>query len=57
MQESYQNKKHRGDNSQTCTILYSNYDAHRLFGVVGTDRATQMLTSDRSVHLLISGGD
>jgi len=57
LQESYQNKKYRGDSSQTCTILFSAYDAHRLSGVVGSERASQMLISDSSVHLLVSGED
>ncbi|KAK7503494.1 hypothetical protein BaRGS_00005415 [Batillaria attramentaria] len=39
----------------TCTVIFSKYEAHKLAEVVGTERAKHMLTSDRDVHMLISG--
>ncbi|XP_076841849.1 U3 small nucleolar RNA-associated protein 25 homolog isoform X2 [Brachyhypopomus gauderio] len=41
--------------SLTCTVLYSRYDAHRLAGVVGGERAAHMLRSKKSVHLFVTG--
>ncbi|EFX88357.1 hypothetical protein DAPPUDRAFT_305636 [Daphnia pulex] len=56
LQDAFQNPKYRGDGSQTCTVLYSTFDAPRLAGIVGSQRAAEMLTSDRPVHLFVSGG-
>ncbi|KAM6973299.1 U3 small nucleolar RNA-associated protein 25 homolog [Aplochiton taeniatus] len=41
--------------SWTCTALYSRYDAQRLTAITGAPRAAQMLQSDKSVHLFITG--
>ncbi len=41
----------------TCMVLYSKYDAHRLAAVVGTDRCSHMLSTDKGVHMLVSGED
>ncbi|CAN9502582.1 unnamed protein product [Ophioblennius macclurei] len=41
--------------SWTCTALYSRYDAHKLAAVGGAQRAGQMLHSNKSVHLFITG--
>lgn len=43
--------------SWTCTAIYSRYDAHKLAAVTGTQRAGQMLHSNKTVHLFITGGD
>nr|SVE75738.1 EOG090X05RM [Daphnia hispanica] len=56
LQDAFQNPKYRGDGSQTCTVLYSTFDAPRLAAIVGSQRAAEMLTSDRPVHLFVSGG-
>lgn len=56
LKDAYQSKKNRGDHSQTCSVLYSSYDAPRLAGTVGSQRASQMLTSDQSVHMFVSDG-
>ena len=45
------------DANFTCTTLYSKYDAQRLVSVVGTERASRMLTTDRAVHMFVPGGD
>uniref|UniRef100_A0A8D0GCU9 U3 small nucleolar RNA-associated protein 25 homolog n=1 Tax=Sphenodon punctatus TaxID=8508 RepID=A0A8D0GCU9_SPHPU len=39
----------------TCTVLYSKYDAQKLAAVVGVKRAAQMLKSEKSVHLFVTG--
>ncbi|XP_025065094.1 digestive organ expansion factor homolog isoform X4 [Alligator sinensis] len=39
----------------TCTVLYSKYDVQKLAAVVGIERAAQMLQSDKSVHLFVTG--
>ncbi|KAG7509886.1 digestive organ expansion factor-like [Solea senegalensis] len=41
--------------SWTCTSLYSRYDAHKLSAICGAQRAGQMLHSNKSVHLFITG--
>ncbi|XP_051806595.1 U3 small nucleolar RNA-associated protein 25 homolog [Acanthochromis polyacanthus] len=41
--------------SWTCTALYSRYDAHKLAAITGTQRAGQMLHSNKPVHLFITG--
>ncbi|XP_061600016.1 U3 small nucleolar RNA-associated protein 25 homolog [Cololabis saira] len=43
--------------SWTCTALYSRYDAHKLAAITGAQRAGQMLHSNKSVHLFITGGE
>ncbi|RVE56976.1 hypothetical protein OJAV_G00211640 [Oryzias javanicus] len=43
--------------SWTCTALYSRYDAQRLAAIAGSQRAGQMLHSDKTVHLFITGED
>ncbi|KAL1262816.1 hypothetical protein QQF64_005555 [Cirrhinus molitorella] len=41
--------------SFTCTALYSKYDMHRLAAITGADRTAQMLQSNKTVHLFITG--
>uniref|UniRef100_H3CU36 U3 small nucleolar RNA-associated protein 25 homolog n=1 Tax=Tetraodon nigroviridis TaxID=99883 RepID=H3CU36_TETNG len=41
----------------TCTAVYSRYDAHKLAAITGAQRAGQMLHSNKTVHLFITGGD
>lgn len=43
--------------SWTCTAIYSRYDAHKLAAITGAQRAAQMLHSNKTVHLFITGGD
>ncbi|KAL3875210.1 hypothetical protein ACJMK2_038135 [Sinanodonta woodiana] len=53
-----QDKKKRtgaGVNHQTCTVLYSRYEAQRLSDIIGTDRAAQMLNSDKGIHMFVTG--
>lgn len=46
-----------GGASWTCSAIYSRYDAHKLAAVAGAQRAGQMLSSSKAVHLFITGGD
>ncbi|KAK3581418.1 hypothetical protein CHS0354_016280 [Potamilus streckersoni] len=53
-----QEKKKRtnaGVNHQTCTVLYSRYEAQRLSDIIGTDRAAHMLNSDKGIHMFVTG--
>ncbi|KAM9341180.1 U3 small nucleolar RNA-associated protein 25 homolog [Symphorus nematophorus] len=43
--------------SWTCTALYSRYDVHKLAAITGAQRAGQMLHSNKTVHLFITGGE
>ncbi|XP_074516763.1 U3 small nucleolar RNA-associated protein 25 homolog [Sebastes fasciatus] len=43
--------------SWTCTALFSRYDAHKLAAISGAQRARQMLHSNKTVHLFVTGGD
>ncbi|XP_028293397.1 U3 small nucleolar RNA-associated protein 25 homolog [Gouania willdenowi] len=48
----------RGEESSwSCTALYSRYDAHKLAGISGGQRAAQMLHSSKTVHLFVTGED
>ena len=41
--------------NMSVTIVYNKYDAVRLCGVVGTDRAGEMLTSHKTRHMFSPG--
>ncbi|KAM3833894.1 U3 small nucleolar RNA-associated protein 25 homolog [Diretmus argenteus] len=41
--------------SWTCTALHSRYDAQKLAAITGAQRAGQMLHSNKTVHLFITG--
>ncbi|XP_061699169.1 U3 small nucleolar RNA-associated protein 25 homolog isoform X2 [Syngnathoides biaculeatus] len=43
--------------SWTCTALYSRFDAHKLAAIAGAQRTGQMLNSDKSLHLFVTGGE
>ncbi|XP_038585237.1 digestive organ expansion factor [Micropterus salmoides] len=43
--------------SWTCTAVYSRYDAHKLAAITGAQRAGQMLHSNKTVHLFVTGGE
>ncbi|XP_061650290.1 U3 small nucleolar RNA-associated protein 25 homolog [Phyllopteryx taeniolatus] len=48
---------HGEEASWTCTALYSRFDAHKLAAITGAQRAGQMLNSDKSLHLFVTGGE
>lgn len=39
----------------TSTVLYSKFDVHQLRRVVGTQRSQQMLASEQTVHMFVTG--
>lgn len=41
--------------NMTVNVVYSKYDAPQLAAVVGSERAARMLTSDRHVHMFMTG--
>ncbi|KAI4492717.1 hypothetical protein M0804_002508 [Polistes exclamans] len=54
MQESYQNPKAGSKNNMSITSIYSKYDSYKLSAIVGTERANQMITSEKTVHTIIT---
>ncbi|KAH3858858.1 hypothetical protein DPMN_101499 [Dreissena polymorpha] len=50
-----QDSKVKAGADYSCTVLYSKFDAQRLAEIVGTERAGVMLTSQKSVHMFVSG--
>lgn len=46
--------QNEGQSSFSSTIIYSKYDAHKLACVVGYERATHMINSDKSVHMFMT---
>ncbi|XP_008196323.2 U3 small nucleolar RNA-associated protein 25 homolog [Tribolium castaneum] len=57
MQEANMNKKIGSLSNMTVNVIYSKYDVHRLAAIVGTERATKMLQSERNVHMMVTGAD
>lgn len=51
------NKKIGSLSNMTVNVIYSKYDVHRLAAIVGTERATKMLHSERNVHMMVTGAD
>jgi len=43
-----------GDKQLTCAILYSRFDALRLAGVLGHEKASELLNSEKNVHMLVT---
>ena len=46
-------RKKVGLETFSSTVLYSNFDAHKLCAIVGHQRATHMISSDKSVHMFM----
>lgn len=44
-------------NPVTCTVLYTKSNALRLARVVGSQRCSHMISSDKQVYMLVTGGD
>ncbi|XP_012265975.2 U3 small nucleolar RNA-associated protein 25 homolog [Athalia rosae] len=54
MQEANQNPNSGSDSNMTVTLIYSKYDALKLSGIVGTERAAKMINSTQDVHMLMT---
>ena len=54
MQESNQNPKGGSESNMSVTVVYCKFDVLQLSSVVGTERAAQMLTSEKNVHMIIT---
>ncbi|KAK6181114.1 hypothetical protein SNE40_009044 [Patella caerulea] len=39
----------------SCTVLYSKYDAQKLSEIVGVNRTSVMINSDKTVHMFVTG--
>ena len=56
LQPAFQNRKGGGsDGNMTITVLYSKYDAQRLAGILGTERAGQIVAEEKSVRMFVAG--
>lgn len=51
MHSSYQNSRDGLEDSMSITVLYNKYDRLQLNGILGTESTTQMLNSDKAVHV------
>ncbi|XP_046832461.1 U3 small nucleolar RNA-associated protein 25 homolog [Vespa crabro] len=54
MQEANQNPKAGLESNMTVTSIYCKYDVFALAGIVGTEKASKMIASEKSVHMLIT---
>lgn len=55
MQEANQNPRSGSESNMTVTVLYCKYDIMQLSAIVGTQRANQMLGSEKSIHMIMTG--
>ncbi|KAJ8674514.1 hypothetical protein QAD02_005776 [Eretmocerus hayati] len=56
MQESYQNPKSGSPSNMTVTTVYCKYDILPLSNIVGGERASRMMSSEKTVHMVMTGG-
>ncbi|KAF7415192.1 hypothetical protein HZH68_003681 [Vespula germanica] len=54
MQEANQNPKAGSESNMTVTSIYCKYDVLTLAAIVGTEKASKMIASEKSVHMLIT---
>ena len=50
-----QPRRHIGDKNFTCTALYTKYDAQKLAAIVGLERASIMIGSEKKTHMFVTG--
>ncbi|XP_015587698.1 digestive organ expansion factor homolog [Cephus cinctus] len=55
MQEANQNPRAGSNSNMTVTTLYCKYDAMQLTAIVGSEKAGRMITSEKTVHMLMTG--
>ncbi|XP_071161411.1 U3 small nucleolar RNA-associated protein 25 homolog [Mytilus edulis] len=46
--------ENRQENS-SCTVMYSQYDVQKLTEIVGSDRASHMISSSKHIHMFVTG--
>ncbi len=46
-------RKNTGLENFTSTVLYSKFDAQKLCAIVGQQRATHMINSEKNVHMFM----
>lgn len=51
------NRKIGNMSNMTVNVIYSKYDVQQLAYVVGAEKASKMLHSDRNVHMMVTGSD
>jgi U3 small nucleolar RNA-associated protein 25 len=54
-QATNQNQDAGNESNMTVTVLYSKYDVQQLAAIVGMDRAARMVSSERNVHMFVTG--
>ncbi|KAK7864086.1 hypothetical protein R5R35_002730 [Gryllus longicercus] len=55
MADCNQSRKLACDSAKSVTVMYAKSDGLQLAAIVGTERAARMLSSDRDVHMFVSG--
>ena len=56
LQPAFQNRKGGGsEGNMTITVLYNKYDAQRLAGALGSERAGQIVKAEKKVHVFVAG--
>ncbi|XP_057337963.1 U3 small nucleolar RNA-associated protein 25 homolog [Microplitis mediator] len=55
MHEANQNPRAGSDNNMTVTTLYSKYDNMQLAAILGTERTSKMIASDKKIHMVMTG--
>lgn len=55
IQENSQNRKVRQRKNSSVNVIYCKYDTPRLAPIVGTERASYMLNSEKNIHAFVSG--
>ncbi|XP_017883587.1 digestive organ expansion factor homolog [Ceratina calcarata] len=55
MREANQNPRAGSESNMTVTVLYCKYDVMQLSAIVGTERASKMIGSEKTVHMLMTG--
>ncbi|XP_014274794.1 U3 small nucleolar RNA-associated protein 25 homolog [Halyomorpha halys] len=54
LQDHKKDGKGNHEHKMSIDVLYTKFDVTQLAGVVGTERATRMLTSEKSVHMFMT---
>lgn len=55
MQDGYMNPKSGSTSNMTVTMIYCKYDVLSLSAIVGSERASKMVSADKTVHMVMTG--